>query len=889
MKWVDNIKIRNKLIIVFGILLSFTIFFAIYVPVGIVKVGKNLNELINSSQARQIHIANAITDFHLIRLANISKWYTNESTDLKNALIGLNDNYSENIRLFHESLNNYCSILLANKQFSELEKEQRKDKAGEIISLFTHYITLTEGFDRAVEINDRQAMIHLLELAMPIGNAISAELLNLRDLVFVTTKQEVEIAVHNAAYTINTVTITSAVFLVLAVIVLALFTVRSINQPIFALENAVKEIADGNLSYPIRSERKDELGSLSNCVADMIEEIMRYSQTLIVTEKASAAKTSFLANMSHEIRTPMNAILGITEIQLHDKTLAPDTREAFIKIYNAGDLLLSIINDILDLSKIEAGKMELLPLKYDVASLINDTVHLNIMRISGKPIEFALSVDEKTPSILIGDGLRIKQILNNLLSNAFKYTEQGIVKLSVSVEAESEDDDSVTLIFGVSDTGQGMSEEQVDKLFDQYTRFNEQSGRTTEGTGLGMSITQNLVNMMSGTISVKSELNWGSIFTVRLPQKRTDSRVLGMELAENLQNFQLDDAKQLNKAQIVYEPMPYGRVLIVDDVESNLYVARGLLAPYGLSISTATSGFEAIEKIKDGNVYDIVFMDHMMPKMDGMEATEKIHALGYMYPIVALTANAVVGQAEIFLASGFDDFISKPIDMRQLSAVLKKFIRDKQPPEVLEAVRRQVDAVKKQKSQLKVKEQPHIDPQLAQLFVQDATRSIAVLGKIYGKIDAYSDEDIRLYTITTHAMKSALANIGTPELAAVAARLEQAGRDIDTAVIALETPAFIDNLRTIIEKMSPPEEADEYSEPSNEDIMYLREQLFALAEACEAYDQKSAKAIVNALRQKNWPHSVKELLGKMAEYLLNGDFKEVSNAAEKITKTACVR
>jgi len=402
--------------------------------------------------------------------------------------------------------------------------------------------------------------------------------------------------------------------------------------------------------------------------------------------QANKDKSSFLAKMSHEIRTPMNAILGITEIQLENETLAQDTQEAFGEIYNSGYLLLGIINDILDLSKIEAGKLELYQTAYDVPSLINDTVHLNVMKYDSKPIEFKLHVDENIPSTLFGDQLRIRQILNNLLSNAFKYTNEGEISFSVSAEyGQREKPQQITLVFRVSDTGQGMTTEQLARLFDEYTRFNAEANRTTEGSGLGMTITRHLVGMMGGVILVDSEPARGSTFTVRLPQGIVDDVVMGKVVADNLKQFHLGKAGQLKKApQIVREYMPYGRILIVDDVNSNLYVARGLMAPYGLTVETATSGFEAVEKIRNGAVYDIIFMDHMMPKMDGIETVKIIRGMGYTHPIIALTANALTGQAEMFMENGFDGFISKPIDIRQLNLSLNKFIRDKRPGQAAE-------------------------------------------------------------------------------------------------------------------------------------------------------------------------------------------------------------
>jgi len=402
--------------------------------------------------------------------------------------------------------------------------------------------------------------------------------------------------------------------------------------------------------------------------------------TMISLEAASKAKSEFLAKMSHEIRTPMNAILGITEIHLQKNTLTPDIKEAFGKISISGYSLLGIINDILDLSKIEANKMELTLVEYNTASLINDAMQLNMMNVGSKPINVKLRVDKNIPSMLLGDELRIKQILNNLLSNAIKYTEKGEVELTVFTgQLDIKADSKILLVFKVSDTGQGMTSEQINKLFSEtYTRFNLETNRKVEGTGLGINITKNLVNMMGGKISVESELGIGTTFTVRLPQGCIDSPPIGEELAENLQKFRFNSAIRTEKLQIARDYMPYGSVLIVDDTETNLYVAKGLMEPYGLKIYTASSGLEAIEKVKSGNVYDIIFMDHMMPKMDGIEATQIIRDLGYAKPIVALTANAVAGQAEMFVSSGFDAFISKPIDIRQLNTVLNKFIRDKQ-------------------------------------------------------------------------------------------------------------------------------------------------------------------------------------------------------------------
>ena len=603
-----------------------------------------------------------------------------------------------------------------------------------------------------------------------------------------------------------------------------------------------------------------------------------------LAERSNRSKNRFLSRVSHEIRTPMNAILGITEIQLENETLSPEMKEALGEISSSGYLLLGIINDILDLSKIEAGKLELSPSIYDVPSLINDTVHLNIMRYDSKPVEFSLYVDENIPSKLCGDELRIKQILNNLLSNAFKYTDEGDISFSVTAEYASQGAAQLTLVFIVSDTGQGMTDEQLDKLFDEYTRFNTEANRTTQGTGLGMNITRHLVDLMGGEISVESEAGKGSVFTVRLPQGIVNAETLGRETAENLRQFRVDKAAQNKKGpRIVREYMPYGRVLIVDDVQTNLYVARGLMAPYGLSVETATSGFEAVDKIRSGAVFDIIFMDHYMPKMDGIEATKIIRSLGYAHPIVALTANALAGQAEMFMENGFDGFISKPIDIRQLNASLNKLVRDRYPSEVVEAARQQAFKFNMDKL-ADSKAQSASDQELAAIFARDAEKVLAKLKSIHTYAYRRTD-DIRLFVINVHAIKSALANIGETELSAIALKLEQAGREEDIPVLRAETPVFLEALRTVIEKNKPKEDDGDTVEEDSEYIRaYLKGKLFAIQKACEEYDEKTADMALAELRKAKLPRSIRELLDIIAGHLLHSDFEEAASLARDYAK-----
>ena len=606
-------------------------------------------------------------------------------------------------------------------------------------------------------------------------------------------------------------------------------------------------------------------------ITEMKNLINEAEQQRLAADAANKAKSAFLSMMSHEIRTPMNAILGIADIQLQDESCDHNVRDILEKIHASGDVLLGIINDILDFSKIEAGKLELVIAPYQIASLVSDAALLNMMRICSKPIQFELCVAEGMPANFLGDELRIKQILNNVLSNAFKYTEEGTVKLSVTAESVQNGKNTVMLNFTVSDTGQGMTQEQIGKLFDEYIRFNMTTNRSTEGTGLGMSITQKLVRLMDGEIHVESELGKGSVFTVRLPQVKTGTEVVSKEMVKNLQQFRTNSRAQMKRMQITREPMPYGSVLIVDDVETNIYVVKGLLAAYALKIDSAESGFEAIEKISQGNLYDIIFMDHMMPKMDGMETTKIMRNMGYDRPIVALTANAVSGQAAIFLQNGFDDFISKPIDIRQLNSVLNRLIRDKHQPETIQATRQ---SAQNNNQTFDRASPPSINPQFAPFFLRDATKALAALEPIIEKNDYENEANMQTYVITVHGMKSATAFLGRTDLSALASKLETAGQERNIQVIMSETPAFVRSLKILVEEISlQKNHADK--KMSEEVESQLHEKLLLIKLACEEYDEHAANKVMEELNQTTWHKHERELLNKIALHLLHSDLDEV--------------
>ncbi|MCL2060543.1 MAG: ATP-binding protein [Oscillospiraceae bacterium] len=413
---------------------------------------------------------------------------------------------------------------------------------------------------------------------------------------------------------------------------------------------------------------------------DIRDSAVKLEAALLAAQNASSAKSSFLAKMSHEMRTPLNAVIGLSRLNLENDGLDAGVHSDLEKIYNAGATLLGTVNDVLDISKIEAGKMELVEVEYDVPSLINDTVTQNSMRIGDKPIEFYLDIRSGMYSRLYGDELRIKQLMNNLLSNAIKYTEKGTVELHMSCVRDGRD---VWLTIKVSDTGRGIQADDMHKLFVNYTQFDLEYNRKIEGTGLGLPIVKSIAEMMDGSVSVESEYKAGSVFTVRIKQGFVNDSTITREVVESLKSSRYTSGKLDLNARLNRAHLPYARVLLVDDNMTNLEVAKGLMKPYGMRIDCVDSGQKSIDAMMDENVkYSAVFMDHMMPLMDGLEATRKIRAIGTDYarniPIIALTANAIRGSEEMFISLGFQAFLSKPIDISRLDEVIRRWVRDKE-------------------------------------------------------------------------------------------------------------------------------------------------------------------------------------------------------------------
>lgn len=393
--------------------------------------------------------------------------------------------------------------------------------------------------------------------------------------------------------------------------------------------------------------------TIENPDVKMIEQLNIARDT---AEKANQAKSEFLSNMSHEIRTPLNAIVGFSQA-LQEEDLPPNAMEEVKDIVSASNSLLELVNGILDISKIEANKLEIVNTEYSFKNVFNDLVALTRARLGEKPLDLRISYDESIPNVLYGDHSRIKQIILNLLTNAVKYTKEGYVEFKVSSVIQG---DVCRLIVSVEDSGIGIKNENIDKLFTKFERFDLEQNITIEGTGLGLAITKKLVDLMNGKIVVQSVYGKGSKFTVAIDQKIVVGKEVSVEDRQTeIEIFDASDKK----------------ILVVDDNKINLKVAARLLSNYNVQVEMVESGFECIEKIEAGVHYDLILMDDMMPKMSGVETFHKLQEKGVTIPCVALTANAISGMKEKYLNVGFNDYLSKPIDKLELNIIMKKYLR----------------------------------------------------------------------------------------------------------------------------------------------------------------------------------------------------------------------
>jgi signal transduction histidine kinase/DNA-binding response OmpR family regulator len=510
---------------------------------------------------------------------------------------------------------------------------------------------------------------------------------------------------------------------------------------------------------------------------------------------ADEAKSTFLAQMSHEIRTPINAVLGMNEMILRECS-DNSIKEYALNIQSAGRTLLSLINSILDFSKIEDGKMEIIPVTYSTASMINDLVTSVAARAADKELKLIVNADAELPSKLIGDDMRIKQVISNLLTNAVKYTEKGSVTLTV--RSESVQDDDITLYVEVGDTGIGIREEDMGALFESFRRLDEQRNRSIEGTGLGMAIVTKLLGMMDSELHVESIYGVGSTFWFSLPQKISDHEPMG-------DNFRRSTVKENESDTHIYAPD--AEVLVVDDNEMNIKVAVSLLKMYGIVPETALSGYMALSLIREKR-YDIVFLDHMMPGMDGIETLKRVCDEGMRdtdAAFIALTANAVVGARDMYIREGFDDYLTKPIDSELLEKTLKKYLPEEKVTTVTKDAAKHDGKADEDSFSLKELQRmsslnAYVNPAVGLGYCMDSREFY--LDTLDGYLEADKVIPIRAafiekrwddYRVNVHAVKSASLTIGAQMLSEKAKALEFAARDGDTDYILRNHSAFIDD------------------------------------------------------------------------------------------------
>ena len=620
-------------------------------------------------------------------------------------------------------------------------------------------------------------------------------------------------------------------------------------------------------------------------VTKIIEQNHLMKRLVLQTEDANRAKTNFVSNMSHEIRTPMNSIVGITEILLRSRH-SPKEQEYLLNIQRSGRVLLTIINDVLDCSKMEAGKMQLFDEPYDTCSLFHDLRISMENRIGHSGLELIYDIDQDIPCKLKGDMGRIRQVIINLVNNAIKYTEKGSVRFSVHVRQKNTD--KVMLYYEVADTGIGIRKEDQKILFDAFQRVEMDRNRYVEGTGLGLTISQNLVNMMGGVIEVESEYGKGSRFFFTIEQTIIDPTPVS---AVNY-NGQKDNVTE-KEAECLFIA-PEAHILLVDDNELNLVVAKELLKPLRMQIDTAENGLQAVKMVR-GSQYDLVLMDHMMPVMDGIEAAKAIRALPedkyQKLPIIALTANAMVDARKEFLNAGMNGFVAKPIDFAWICNQLKLWL----PKDLVRDVPKE-EAKKLLADDLSDREIQPEDPQMGFSFEEGVNHcgSKAALMKtiriFYRTIDSKANKIeqclkeglISDYVIEIHALKSSALLIGAVPLSEAAKELEDYGKQGKTEVLEEKTPDVLTLYRDLKNILRPYAEKEEDAKKEFSDGEWITA-LQQIHQCIEQFDLDGVDQIMEQLEEYQVPECIRESMDQLRVYVADVSLEEIMELTDTMT------
>lgn len=620
-------------------------------------------------------------------------------------------------------------------------------------------------------------------------------------------------------------------------------------------------------------------------VTKIIEQNHLMKRLVLQTEDANRAKTNFVSNMSHEIRTPMNSIVGITEILLRSRH-SPKEQEYLLNIQSSGRVLLTIINDVLDCSKMEAGKMQLFDEPYDTCSLFHDLRISMENRIGHSGLELIYDIDQDIPCKLKGDMGRIRQVIINLVNNAIKYTEKGSVRFSVHVRQKNTD--KVMLYYEVADTGIGIRKEDQKILFDAFQRVEMDRNRYVEGTGLGLTISQNLVNMMGGVIEVESEYGKGSRFFFTIEQTIIDPTPVS---AVNY-NGQKDNVTE-KEAECLFIA-PEAHILLVDDNELNLVVAKELLKPLRMQIDTAENGLQAVKMVR-GSQYDLVLMDHMMPVMDGIEAAKAIRALPedkyQKLPIIALTANAMVDARKEFLNAGMNGFVAKPIDFARICNQLKLWL----PKDLVRDVPKE-EAKKLLADDLSDREIQPEDPQMGFSFEEGVKYcgSKAALMKtiriFYRTIDSKADKIeqclkeglISDYVVEVHALKSSALLIGAVPLSEAAKELEGYGKQGKTEVLEEKTPDVLTLYRDLKNILRPYAEKEEDAKKEFSDGEWITA-LQQIHQCIEQFDLDGVDQIMEQLEEYQVPECIRESMDQLRVYVADVSLEEIMELTDTMT------